>query len=316
MLKNKKFKLTLLLVPIFTAFICLSVFPLEIPKDLKSKIEAFQNEVKNEPTTKDTFRDRWNKLKVLYGEQTKHFQNLDVKTEQLRNSARTFSRLSGNLEKEASIVSENTRINPEEKANKMLDEAIMSLGDEKTGNELEKEISKYKSTFPSKKARYSTKYEGGTYNVYFGELHGHSYLSDGINSPYYYYSFSKEITKLDFSALTDHGSYFIKNTAGWSEVFAAADELNEPGKFTALPGVEWSSSYGHGHINLIFFDKPYPEKTLASRVENINSVQKLYKYLDKVGENVVVIRNHTASSRLGSDWGISKSQVESPDRYM
>ena len=46
--------------------------------------------------------------------------------------------------------------------------------------------------------------EPSKYRILFGELHGHSCLSDGGPTPDEYYRNIRENAKLDFAALTDH----------------------------------------------------------------------------------------------------------------
>jgi len=46
--------------------------------------------------------------------------------------------------------------------------------------------------------------EKSRYNVFFGELHGHSCLSDGKPTPDDYFRNIRDNAKLDFAALTDH----------------------------------------------------------------------------------------------------------------
>ena len=290
------------LIILFTFGCCISAFSQKIPEDLLARISKFQEEVKQAPTTPDSYRSRWNTLRMLYGEQTKYFENLDLELELLRDKAKYYNGLIRDWRAGVSIEAKGIKMNPEEQMQKFLDEAIMRLGKEKSPSELENEKEKFRKRFPSDKIRYSTTYEGRTYNVYWGELHGHTYLSDGVNSPNYYYTFSIEIANLDYCALTDHSWSSGNKEERWKEIFTTADNLNEPGKFAALPGVEWSSSYGHGHINLIYYDYPYPETAPASRLDYTNNVQTLFDYLEKEGENVVVIRNHTGSSSLGTDW--------------
>ena len=58
----------------------------------------------------------------------------------------------------------------------------------------------YKDTFDSEKAFYPSK---GEYNIYFGELHGHTNFSDGHPTADDYFKNIRDNAKLDFAALTD-----------------------------------------------------------------------------------------------------------------
>ena len=213
------------LIILFTFGFYISVFSQKIPEDLLARISKFQEEVKQTPTIPDSYRSRWNTLRMLYGEQTRYFENLDLELEILRDKAKYYNGLIGNFREGVSIEANEIKVNPEEQTQKFLDQAIMRLGKEKSPSELENEKEKFRERFPSNKVRYSTTYEGRKYNVYWGELHGHSFLSDGVNAPYYYYSFSKEIENLDFSALTDHSWSSGNKEERWKEIFTTADNI-------------------------------------------------------------------------------------------
>jgi uncharacterized protein DUF3604 len=77
--------------------------------------------------------------------------------------------------------------------------------------------------------------------VYWGDIHGHSRLSDGRRSPDEYYATGRDEAGLDFCALSDN----IEITARprdqvWDEVKAAAEQFNEAGNFVTLLGYERS----------------------------------------------------------------------------
>jgi len=79
------------------------------------------------------------------------------------------------------------------------------------------------------------------YGLFFGDLHGHSNLSDGVGTPLEYFAYCRDVSKMDFCALTDHDV----GREALERISAAADEVNSP-TFVALSGTEWTSSaYGH-----------------------------------------------------------------------
>jgi len=92
---------------------------------------------------------------------------------------------------------------------------------------------------------------GAAYNTYFGYLHAHSELSDGTGTPEEAYAGARD-AGLDFFALTDHAELMRlwpwEND--WGHARAAADAADEPGRFAALWGFEWSSPL-YGHLNVI-----------------------------------------------------------------
>ncbi len=83
----------------------------------------------------------------------------------------------------------------------------------------------------------------GGYNVYFGTLHNHSNVSDGIHTPREAYHYAYLCSDMDFFSLADHD--LMTDPSEWEAMKIAADEFNEDGVFTTFRGFEWSSDVGH-----------------------------------------------------------------------
>ncbi len=99
-------------------------------------------------------------------------------------------------------------------------------------------------------------------NLYFGQLHSHTNLSDGQGSIDEAYTYAKTQAGVDFLAVTDHSNSFDNDTQAniadgsmsekWQTGLDAADKYNEDGKFTAIYAYEmtWSAGTGkYGHMN-------------------------------------------------------------------
>lgn len=80
--------------------------------------------------------------------------------------------------------------------------------------------------------------EPATQRVFWGDIHGHTGLSDGLGSPYAYYDFGRDEACLDFCAITDHAQYL--SDEDWEVIQRATAEANEPGRFVTLLGYEYS----------------------------------------------------------------------------
>jgi hypothetical protein len=77
--------------------------------------------------------------------------------------------------------------------------------------------------------------------VYWGDMHGHSNLSDGRSSPDDYYAFGREEAALDFCALADYLEVAtLPRQEAWDLAKAAAAAAHEPGRFVTLVGYERS----------------------------------------------------------------------------
>lgn len=127
------------------------------------------------------------------------------------------------------------------------------------------------------------------YNLYYGQLHAHTSLSDGVGTPDEAYEWAKNNAKADYVAITDHSNWFDNDKASenitdvsqststeWKQLHTSADKYTENGKFVGIAGFEmtWSGSTGGwGHINT--FNTPW----FASRS---NSAMDLKTYYNKI----------------------------------
>ena len=93
----------------------------------------------------------------------------------------------------------------------------------------------------------------GGYNVYYGQLHGHTSISDGSGAPSDAYKYARDTAKLDFFSIADHDYYPDDMTASdWTAITNAANTYNSDGTFVTFWGFEWTSddpSYGSGLLN-------------------------------------------------------------------
>lgn len=145
------------------------------------------------------------------------------------------------------------------------------------------------------------------YNIYFGQLHAHTNLSDGIGEVEDAFSYARNNAKVDFLAITDHSNMFdndLNYTLGglisgkdpdkdfsgrWQRGHAAADAITTDGEFVGLYGFEmtWSASTGFfGHINT--FNTPGFETrnntyfTTNSPDASLNGLKRYYDRLTEV----------------------------------
>lgn len=95
--------------------------------------------------------------------------------------------------------------------------------------------------------------DGSVLNVYRGEMHAHTTVSDGKGGDTTAaYTYAKN-AGVDFFAVTDH-SYTSSKTAYLNEQIAIADSFNKSGKFVAIYGYEltyFANSGYYGHMNII-----------------------------------------------------------------
>lgn len=101
------------------------------------------------------------------------------------------------------------------------------------------------------------------YQIYFGDIHQHSALSDGMGTPDECFTRSRFNMRHDFAALTDH-EWFTQNyilPSEWEWIKIVGQSFSEDSVFTTIPAYEWTTGRvpkGFGHKNVYFssWDKP------------------------------------------------------------
>ena len=82
--------------------------------------------------------------------------------------------------------------------------------------------------------------------VYWGEIHGHSEMSDGCNDYADRYRHARDEGCLDFAAAADHACYFSDNEWLWMQ--DVTNSWDEPGQFVTLNGYEWAGRQAHRNV--------------------------------------------------------------------
>ena len=147
------------------------------------------------------------------------------------------------------------------------------------------------------------------FNHYWGDLHGQSGETVGTGTAAEYYRFARDKAFVDI--VGHQGNDFQIDTALWAEINRIAAELDEPGKFVALPGYEWSGNTGMGGDRNVFFLEQDRPIFRSSRVlldedhdagNDCHNVNELFEKLE--GEDAVVIAHvggRYADLRVGHD---------------
>lgn len=83
--------------------------------------------------------------------------------------------------------------------------------------------------------------------VCWGDLHGHSTMSDGKINPYAYFQRARDEAQLDFVAITDHIWLHkpFMDESKWRQDLLATVHYHAPGSFVTFNGFEWTTSGGH-----------------------------------------------------------------------
>lgn len=86
---------------------------------------------------------------------------------------------------------------------------------------------------------------------FWGDLHGQTGETVGVNSIESYFDFARNKAFLDVSA--HQGNDFQINAKFWARLNEVTAEVDEPGRFTAFPGYEWSGNTAIGGDHNVFF---------------------------------------------------------------
>lgn len=86
---------------------------------------------------------------------------------------------------------------------------------------------------------------------YWGDLHGQTGETVGTNTIEYYFDFARTKSFLDVAS--HQGNDFQITKAFWARLNEITADRNEPGRFTVLPGYEWSGNTAVGGDHNVFY---------------------------------------------------------------
>lgn len=91
----------------------------------------------------------------------------------------------------------------------------------------------------------------GDHAGFWGDLHGQTGETVGVNTIESYFDFARNKTFLDVSA--HQGNDFQINAAFWDHLNTVTAQWDEPGRFTVFPGYEWSGNTAIGGDHNVYF---------------------------------------------------------------
>jgi len=143
--------------------------------------------------------------------------------------------------------------------------------------------------------------------LYFGDIHGHSRLSDGTGTPEDYYFFARDVSGLDIAALTDHADFGTIQIKGkvWKRIKDAANDMYSPGRFVTFVGFEWTN-WNYGHRNVYYRDGDGP--IFRSFDPHCNTPGKLWKHISTY--EAMTVPHHVGGGPVPIDWSIPPGAKE------
>lgn len=144
-------------------------------------------------------------------------------------------------------------------------------------------------------------------HLYFGDIHGHSRLSDGTGTPEDFYRYAREVSGLDIAALTDHADFGTIPIEGevWERIAKAANRAYRPGEFVTFVGFEWTS-WIYGHRNVYYRGAAGP--VFSSLDQASDTPQKLWKLLEPY--QAMTVAHHAGGGPIAVDWEIPPEERE------
>lgn len=140
------------------------------------------------------------------------------------------------------------------------------------------------------------------YTLLWGDLHGHSNLSDGTGTPDDYYRYARDVSGLDVSALTDHDAHGLwaldDRPDLWRRIGEVTRSFYAPGRFVTFNAYEWTNwKYGHKHV---LYGDGDPAPLLSMRSPDSDTPEKLWKALE--GHDAITIPHHPGGGPVPTDW--------------
>ena len=156
--------------------------------------------------------------------------------------------------------------------------------------------------------------EDAPLNIYWGEIHGQTLMSDGLTIPDKHYRYGRDVEALDVCATSDHDTHMSRREIGgadeyivspfwkhetdaWAVLKYEADRFNEPGKFVTFLGYEWTSGHcftpfgmGFGHKNVYYLSDDEPMYSHTDK--EADTPAKLYNLLRL--KEAIVIPHHSS----------------------
>ncbi|MFN8546834.1 MAG: hypothetical protein U0527_02390 [Candidatus Eisenbacteria bacterium] len=90
------------------------------------------------------------------------------------------------------------------------------------------------------------------YNLYYGNMHSHCALSDGIGTPDEAFVYARDVANIDVLVLTDHTH--LLTASEYSTLLSKATQYSQDGVFLAIGAQEFGNLNDFNHMNI--YDAP------------------------------------------------------------
>lgn len=181
---------------------------------------------------------------------------------------------------------------------------------EKVYSGVSDDVEKLKSeVFGSAKKYYPEK---SKYNIYYGEMHGHTCLSDGHPTLDEYFINIRDNAKLDFAAISDHDHGGVGKAELWGENWEytkkKVKEYYEPGKFTTLLAYERDSYPWYD--NMIIYYNNHDGELIRGEIDGEITSNELSDILKR--DDIIAVPHDTYYLECGADFRVIPPELFTP----
>jgi hypothetical protein len=143
--------------------------------------------------------------------------------------------------------------------------------------------------------------EHGAAPILWGDVHGHSNLSDGSGTPDEYLAYARDVAALDVISLTDHDHWGMLRLDAhpemWETIRDSIARFHEPGRFVTLLGYEWTN-WIHGHRHVLYFgDEGQVYSALSPETERPDQLWAALR-----GQAALTFAHHSAGGPIATNW--------------
>jgi hypothetical protein len=139
--------------------------------------------------------------------------------------------------------------------------------------------------------------------ILWGDLHGHSNLSDGAGTPDDYFRYARDVAGLDVIALTDHDYWSVEpldlRPDLWEQIQKTTERFHAPGRLVTFLGFEWTN-WVHGHRHVLYGSDRAP--LLSSIDSRYDTPAELWHAL--AGRDALTLAHHSAGGPIATNWDI------------
>jgi hypothetical protein len=134
--------------------------------------------------------------------------------------------------------------------------------------------------------------------LFWGDIHCHTVLTDGIRSPEEVYYFARDEAFLDVFALSDHAEFYLTDRM-WEYFCGVTNDFNCAGRFVTLIGQEWTN-FEFGHRNLYYVGNSAPHvRATDPKWSKLAAIYELAR-----AHGALVVPHHPASAVMGVNWSL------------